>query len=82
MKKLNSVGSPLPETMDWNKPQWLIDIANRTVVLSTGKHGSEYFSGMCMPCEDAPEGIYSKYWTKKSFKVLDFEINFIISNED
>ena len=68
--------------IDWDKPQWLIHKEAGNVVLSTGKHCSNDFSGTCLPSESHPNGEYCKNWSKACFKPLTYSINFEISNNE
>lgn len=74
---------PVPLSIDWHKPQWLISNINPDVIaLSTGRHSLEYFTGTILPCERYPNGSYSNDWRKDKFELLTKDIPFIISNND
>ena len=82
MKKLKLTTSYNPTGINWDKRQWLISIKEPYfVVLTTGTHKDNSFSGMCLPCETYNKGSYSDVWGKDYFRVLDFDIPFTISND-
>lgn len=66
--------------IDFGRAQWVISTSNH-VVLSTGEHYGKSFTGTCLPCDLYPVGNYSKSWDKEQFKLLTFDIPFIISND-
>lgn len=82
MKKLELKPTQSVE-IDWSKPQWVQSINQPDrIILTTGIHKNDAFSGTAMPCEYWKDGAYSEMWDKKLFKPLEGEIPFIISNND
>ena len=69
------------EGIDWSKPQWLIT-QKGTVVLTTGGHSGDYFTGTALPCDSYPKGDYDTKWLKKEFYRPIFDIPFTISNSN
>lgn len=69
--------------INWSIPRWYINGDNNIVVLSTGEHDDfGKFTGTCLPCEAYPNGDYSDIWSKTSFRPLDFDFAFMVSNSD
>lgn len=67
--------------VDWSKPMWVISDDNM-IVLTTGECDEKTFTGTCLPCNDYPNGDYSKAWTKRSFTPTTGTIMFPISNDN
>ena len=69
--------------IDWSKPQWVQSNTHPDrIVLTTGEHCGNDFTGICMPCSRFPNGNYDKNWDKRSFHLLTEDIQFTISNKD
>lgn len=78
MKKVNI--QTAKTEINWNERQWVI--SDNCVVLTTGEHCDNSFSGTCLPYEDYPKGHYTQFWDKTQFTLLTHDIPFTISNED
>lgn len=79
MRKINI--KQTENIIDWTKPMWVVS-QDGCIVLTTGKHDSNSFSGMMLPCTSNPKGIYASEWSKQVFKPLEGAHEVIISNED
>ncbi len=81
MKKLVIPEQPKTPEINWNKPQWVISKFN-DIVLTTGRHDGDDFTGTCLPNQKYPNGDYATNWSKRVFKPLTFDIPFTISNSE
>lgn len=70
------------ELIDWERQQYLKHVYNDIVILSTGDHRNIAFSGMALPCDYHPYGLYSNDWDKSKFLPLKECLTLIISNEN
>ena len=63
--------NPIPETkIDWDKPQKVISKTNGSVMITDGKHSTDYFRGTCIYTENTLcnyVGQHSSTWIKDVF---------------
>lgn len=78
---MKKVTIPTNEGIDWSKPQWVIT-QKGTIVLTTGEHDGEYFTGTALPCREYPVGEHDNDWYKPQFQPITFDIPFTISNSN
>lgn len=80
--KIEKIEQSQPE-IDWNKKQWVQNKDHKTsIVLTTGEHDGDKFTGMASPCEWYPKGWDADDWYKPDFQLLTDDIPFIISNQE
>ena len=84
MRKVNYNESK--KDVNWSIKQWVIAKSgfykNQIVLITDTDITTDLFSGVVLPCEKFPFGEYRTDWCKSAFKSLDFNIPFVISNED
>lgn len=79
MKKVVIQAKP---EIGWDKKRWVINYDNDVIVLTSGKHNGNDFSGTALPCEIYPKGDTSDYWDKRKFQPITLDIPFVISNSE
>lgn len=80
--KIEKIEKQQPE-IDWSKKQWVQGKEDKTcIVLTTGEHDGDEFTGTALPCESYTNGEFSENWYKPKFKLLTDDIPFIISNQE
>ncbi|MFY7733598.1 MAG: hypothetical protein ACOVSR_08955 [Bacteroidia bacterium] len=67
------------DNIDWNKPMWLIS-DDDSIVISTGIHSGNEFSGTMLPSKGYNNGKFSDVWFKKFFKPLQSDLTIVIGN--
>lgn len=81
MKQIKILDKTEGQSIDWSKPMW---VKNKTlgncIILTTGKHSGEEFTGTALPYSYAPDGFYSENWRKEAFTPLTGPITIEISN--
>lgn len=66
--------------INWSKPQWVISLAGDVIVMTSGIHAEDKFSGICLPSKGRSFS-QSDSWSKELFKLIPTEgIELLIKN--
>lgn len=67
--KTTIVSKEVNEEIDWSKPQWL-KTEFGLICFTNGQHDGSDFEGTALPCDDNPNGDFSRMWDKRQFKPI------------
>lgn len=85
MKKIELIekkeGEQSTEKVNYSVPAWYRVIDNQDVIiLSSGEHTEDCFTGMCLPCPYYPNGRFGINWAKEHTKRMEEILTIKISN--
>jgi hypothetical protein len=62
--------------IDWNKQQLVISKTNNDIILTTGEHSGEIFSGVIIPSSESKhKPQFDEHWDKRSFVLFYYSKN-------